>query len=463
MTSTLFGALTEAAKSYGYSKVVLEDLNGSLNYRKLIISAYVIAKKINSDSRNIAILLPTTIAAAITFFAAQSLGKISVMLNFTLGSRNLLNCCKLAQITEIITSRKFIHEAGLTDLVATLHTAGIRIIYLEDLKTSISFIDKISACFKSYFPYQNRQTNPTDPAIILFTSGSENTPKAVLLSHQNIISNIEQIESRIAFTPKDIMFNVLPIFHSFGLTVGTLLPLLRGLKTFLYPSPLHYKIIPKMIEKSKATILFGTDTFLSHYSKYASRESFKTIRYIFAGAEKLRDETFKEWQQKFGVLILQGYGVTEAAPVISVNSPQDNKIGTAGRLLPNIEYKIKKEKDINQGGRLFVKGPNIMLGYIKKNGKILCPKNSYHDTGDIVTIDKENYVTIIGRAKRFAKIAGEMISLTNVESYIRKIWPDNLHAVLSVPSTNKGEQLVLITDKANGELQELVHKLVVFR
>ncbi len=284
--------------------------------------------------------------------------------------------------------------------------------------------------------------------MVLFTSGSEGTPKGVVLTHENILANCRQVASRVDFSPSDIVFNALPLFHSFGLTGGMLLPLISGVKSFLYPSPLHYRIVPEMVYDTNATILFGTDTFLGGYARGGNPYDFYSVRYVFAGAEKLREETRRAWIEKFGLRILEGYGATETSPVLATNTPMHFRAGTVGRLLPGVAHRLEPVDGIAEGGRLVVAGPNIMAGYLSpaRAGEIEPPAGGWYDTGDIVAIDEEGYLRILGRAKRFAKIAGEMVSLGAVETLAAALWPDRSHAALALPDARKGEQVVLITD-----------------
>ena len=241
------------------------------------------------------------------------------------------------------------------------------------------------------------------------------------------------------------------------------------MRVFLYPSPLHYRIIPEMIYSSNATMLFGTDTFLSGYAAHAHPYDLFSIRYVFAAAEKLKEETKRVYTEKFGLRILEAYGATEAGPAISVNTPMHSKSSTVGRVLPSIEYYLEPMKGIEKGGRLIVKGPNIMLGYLKNDKPgVLQPishkykgkdEKGWYDTGDIVNIDEDNYLTIVGRAKRFAKIAGEMISLTAVEYEINVIWPDHSNAVVGIPDARKGEALILFTDNKEAKKDEVLKHL----
>jgi acyl-[acyl-carrier-protein]-phospholipid O-acyltransferase/long-chain-fatty-acid--[acyl-carrier-protein] ligase len=293
--------------------------------------------------------------------------------------------------------------------------------------------------------------------VILFTSGSEGLPKGVVLSHRNLLSNCQQLAARIDFNASDIVLNALPVFHSFGLTGGTLLPILNGVRTLLYPSPLHYRIVPALAYDANATILFGTDTFLSGYARMAHGYDFYSLRYIFAGAERVRDETRRTYSEKFGLRILEGYGATEAGPVIAVNTPMHFRAGTVGRLLPGIAARLDPVPGIAEGGRLSISGPNIMAGYLKADapGLLQPPLGGWHDSGDIVEIDEDGFITIRGRAKRFAKIGGEMVSLPAVEGYAAALWPDAEHAAVTRPDPRKGEQLVLFTTRKDADARAL--------
>jgi acyl-[acyl-carrier-protein]-phospholipid O-acyltransferase/long-chain-fatty-acid--[acyl-carrier-protein] ligase len=217
----------------------------------------------------------------------------------------------------------------------------------------------------------------------------------------------------------------------------------------LYPTPLHYRIVPELVYASNATILFGTDTFLNGYARSAHPYDFRSLRYVLAGAEPVRDSTRRTYLEKFGVRILEGYGVTETAPVLAINTPMHNRFGTVGRLMPGMEARLDPVVGIEDGGRLFVRGPNVMLGYMRaeKPGVLEPPPQGWHDTGDIVSIDAEGFITIRGRAKRFAKVGGEMVSLAAVEALAGELWPGRLSAATNRPDPRKGERIVLVTDE----------------
>ena len=287
--------------------------------------------------------------------------------------------------------------------------------------------------------------------MVLFTSGSEGAPKGVVLSHRNLLANIAQLSAAVDFSPADRVFNAMPMFHAFGLTGGALLPLLSGVRAFQYPSPLHYRVVPALIYATDSTIAFGTDTFLTGWARFAHPYDFYSMRYVFSGAEKVRDETRRIYAERFGVRVLEGYGATETAPVIALNTPMHSRVGTAGRMLPGVEHRVEKVEGIAEGGQLLVRGPNIMLGYLREAAPgVLEPlADGWYDTGDIVTVDADGFVTIHARAKRFAKIAGEMVSMPAAEALAARLWPAAAHAVVAVPDARKGEALVLLTTQAD--------------
>jgi acyl-[acyl-carrier-protein]-phospholipid O-acyltransferase / long-chain-fatty-acid--[acyl-carrier-protein] ligase len=445
---TLFEALVEAGRTRDTGKPVLEDpLGTKLTYKRLITSAQVLGRKLKPEAsvgENVGVMLPNTAGVAVTFFALQSTGRVPAMLNYTAGPMNVAAACTAAQVKTVLTSRAFIEKAHLEPIVDAI-APQVRVVYLEDVRRSITLADKIAGFLMPARPQVKRA--PNDPAAILFTSGSEGTPKGVVLSHKNMLANAFQSLSRVAVNGQDKVFNVLPVFHSFGLTAGLVMPLISGVPVHLYPSPLHYRIVPELVYQTNATILFGTDTFLNGYARAAHPYDFARVRLILAGAEAVKDRTRHIYMEKFGVRILEGYGVTETAPVLAINTPLANKAGTVGRLSPLMEARLEPVPGIDEGGRLYVRGPNVMLGYLRVEnpGVLEPPHDGWHDTGDIVTIDEQGFIKIRGRAKRFAKIGGEMVSLSAVEAMAAQIWPTDLSVVVSLPDQRKGERLVLMT------------------
>lgn len=459
-TETIFESLIDAKVTHGRGYKVAEDVERvPITYQQLIMRSFVLGRvfaKKTKPGEHVGVLLPNSLGITVVFFALQAYTRVPAMLNFTSGIKNLLAACVAANIKTVYTAKRFLKMAKLEEMGEALVKAGVNVIYLEDIRPKIHFYTKLKGFIYAQFPtfahtWINRKheeyLSPDAEAAILFTSGSEGTPKGVVLTHKNIQANRYQISSCVDFNASDRILNALPVFHSFGLTAGMLLPLLSGVYVFFYPSPLHYRIVPELAYDMNATILFGTDTFLTGYAKYASPYDFYSVRYIFAGAEKLRPETQMNWMQKFGIRILEGYGVTETSPVLTINTPMQYKAGTVGRLMPGIKFKLKSIPGIKEGGEFIVSGPNIMKGYLTTDnpGIIIPPPGGWYDTGDVVTVDEMGFVTIIGRVKRFAKIGGEMVSLAMVEQYISRQWPDHQHVVINMPDVRKGEQLVLLT------------------
>jgi acyl-[acyl-carrier-protein]-phospholipid O-acyltransferase/long-chain-fatty-acid--[acyl-carrier-protein] ligase len=456
---TVFQALLQAAEDHGRGRVAVEDpVSGALSYRKLLLGAAILGDKLMRyapEGGTVGLMLPNANGAVVTFFGLLSAGRVPAMINFTAGATNILAACKAAQITTILTSRVFVEKGRLDNMVAAV-AKEVAVVYLEDIRPTITLLDKIRGMMRAGAPLVPRKAD--DWAAILFTSGSEGTPKGVVLSHRNMLANAAQARARIDFGREDKVFNVLPVFHSFGLTVGMVLPLVSGVRLYLYPSPLHYRTVPELIYGVNATIMFGTDTFLAGYARSAHPYDFRSLRYILAGAEPVKESTRRVYLEKFGLRILEGYGVTETAPALALNTPMFNKFGAVGRILPGMEARLDKVEGVEEGGRLVVRGPNVMLGYLKTDrpGVLEPPPDGWHDTGDIVTIDAQGFVTIKGRAKRFAKVGGEMISLAAVEALAGDLWPQHASAVLAAPDARKGERLILATQKKDATRAEFM-------
>jgi acyl-[acyl-carrier-protein]-phospholipid O-acyltransferase/long-chain-fatty-acid--[acyl-carrier-protein] ligase len=462
---TLFESLLDARKIHGGDHQIIVDIERkAVTYNQLIARCFILGEQISKNTKSgeyVGFLLPNMVSSIVTFFALQAFGRVPAMLNFSTGGQNFIAACHVAKIKTIYTSKRFIDGAKLHHLVELAQKEQINILYLEDIREKITALDRICGLLKSKFAFYSfkkvNNSKSSDSAVVLFTSGSEGVPKGVVLTHENIQANRFQLASRVDFGSKDVVFNALPIFHSFGLTGGMLLPILAGIKTFFYPSPLHYRIVPELVYDTNATIMFGTNTFLSNYARFAHAYDFYSLRYVFAGAERLDEETRKIWSEKFGVRIFEGYGATETSPALATNTPMHNKPGTVGRLMPGIKFKLEEIPGITDGKKLLVCGPNVMKGYLlsANPGNITPPQDGWYDTGDIVAIDEKGYITIKGRAKRFAKIAGEMVSLTAAETNICKLCPQSSHAIIAMPDVKKGEQLILLTTNQTLTRQEI--------
>jgi acyl-[acyl-carrier-protein]-phospholipid O-acyltransferase/long-chain-fatty-acid--[acyl-carrier-protein] ligase len=457
---TLFEALVAAARLYGPSREILEDALGSrLTYGKLLIGVRALGVRLAADSKPgaaIGLMLPNSSGIVVALFAILSGGRVAALLNYTAGTASVLSALSTGNIGMVLTSNSFIEKADLGELVERIRQAGVKVVNIEDVRDAITRMEKA----KAFLFWRRRLVarNAEDPAVILFTSGSEGTPKGVVLSSRSFMANAAQVDSRIDFSCTDTLFNVLPLFHSFGLLGGAFLPLFYGVRLFLYPSPLHYKLIPTVARKVAPTVMFGTDTFLNGYARAAKDGDFDSLRMIVAGAEAVKPETRKMYRERFGALIVEGYGMTECSPVVAVNSSTFSRDGTVGRLLSGMEMRIDPVEGIEEGGRLHVSGPNLMLGYMKDDrpGVLQLRDGNWHDTGDIVSVDTDGFIAIKGRAKRFAKIAGEMISLGAVEMMVKQLWPEADHAAIAIPDKRRGERIVLITTQSPARKDELI-------
>ncbi|MGE0855387.1 MAG: AMP-binding protein [Hyphomicrobiaceae bacterium] len=471
--TTLFGALLDAARVHGWNKPIVVDADRqTLTYGRLVLAALVLGAKLAPLAPRkamVGVLLPNAAGAVTTLMALNAFGRVAAMLNFTAGARALGSAIRTGPIGVILTSRRFIETAKLGDVVSMIEKVEpspgrrVSIVYLEDVRASIGALDKLAGAMKAQAPrtvHRRHALAPDDAAVVLFTSGTEGEPKGVVLSSANLLSNAHQILAHAGemLTPSDVVLNPLPMFHSFGLTAATLMPLAGGMRTVLYPSPLHYRQVARTIAETRATVLFATDTFLQGYARAAEPGDLGSVRYVIAGAERVKEQTRRLWSET-GAQILEGYGATECAPVISCNLPNINRAGSVGPLLPGIEARLDPVEGIAEGGQLSVRGPNVLRGYLLPGlpGVLHPPAAGWHDSGDIVTIgDKDRIVTIRGRAKRFAKVGGEMVSLAAVEALASGLWPDNQHVVVSIPDDRKGEQLVLVTDVAAADQRTLI-------
>jgi acyl-[acyl-carrier-protein]-phospholipid O-acyltransferase/long-chain-fatty-acid--[acyl-carrier-protein] ligase len=454
--SSIFDALIAASRKYGAKKPILEDQERNpLTYLDLIRGSFALGRKISAFTKRgerVGVMLPSSSGGVVTFFALHAFGRVPTMLNFTAGIRNLRAACELAGVRTVLTSHRFVEQGKLHDLIDALETMT-NVVYLEDVRNTVGLADKLYAAAAGAMPKQFRTPlSPREPGVILFTSGSFGAPRGVVLSHANLVSNCRQIAQHIALDTNWVFFNPLPIFHVFGLTGGALLPIFSGLKAFQYPSPLHVKQIPPLVKDTRANVLFATDTFINQYARSAEKDELSGLTFVVCGAEKVRDETHNLIHEKFGPIpLLEGYGATECSPVIAVNKPEDNRRGTVGALLPGMETRLEPVEGIPGGGKLLVRGPNVMSGYLRPDGGVEPPNGGWHDTGDVVSITDDGWVKILGRVKRFAKVGGEMVSLTAAEDLAAAVWPDCRHAVVALPDPKKGERLVLVTDRRDAE------------
>ena len=452
---TLYSAFCDAVEMFGRRRRLLEDMR-QIEYTyqdllKMVLMLGRLAARHSAEGERVGLLLPNLAPTLGLLIGLTARRRVPAMLNYTAGADGLQAACTAAEIRLVITSRAFVDQARLAGKLAQL--AGVRLLYLEDLRAEATPFDKLwLMAYALWFPRGVAQpAHPEDAAVVLFTSGSEGKPKGVVLPHRALLANIAQVRAVIDVSAEDKVLNALPIFHSFGLTGGTLLPLFSGASLFLYPTPLHYRIIPELAYDRICTVLFGTSTFLGNYARFAHPYDFYKLRYVVAGAERLAEPVRLAWFEKFGLRIFEGYGATETAPVLAVNTPMAYRTGTVGQLLPGIEARLVPVPGIARGGMLHVRGPNIMAGYLRfeRPGVLEAPHSDlgagWYETGDVVEFDDDRFLRIVGRVKRFAKVAGEMVSLEAVEKLAAAVSADKAHAASTQVDAQRGETIVLFT------------------
>jgi acyl-[acyl-carrier-protein]-phospholipid O-acyltransferase/long-chain-fatty-acid--[acyl-carrier-protein] ligase len=478
-TETRFGPASVPAAIAARAKErpgfeIIEDVTWKpVTYRRLMMGAGLLAEQwriqLNASqagtppphSERVGVLLPNVVGLPVTLLSLWEVGKVPAILNYTTGPAIMLACAQLAGLKHIITSRVFLTKAKID--VQPLEAAGVRFHYLEEVRAGISGTAKLAALVRSWFAPAGALRGahePQDTAVVLFTSGSEGVPKGVELSHGNLLANIRQMCCVCDLQDSDRFFTALPMFHSFGLTVGTLLPLIRSAYVFIYPSPLHYRVVPTVLYDKNATVFLATNTFLAGYARKAHPYDFRSVRYLFAGAEKIQENTIRTWNERFGIRVLEGYGATECGPCISVNTPLHPRQGSAGELLPGMEWRVEPVDGVAEGGRLLVRGPNVMKGYLNPDADAKFKAlGGWYDTGDIVRVDDGNFIHILGRLKRFAKVSGEMVSLTAVEDALAGAFPQYglrfAVAVVAKPDEDKGERLIAVANDSKLTLEEI--------
>lgn len=453
--ATLYEKFIAVARRYGRAARIVEDVRGvEETYGDLLKATLVLGRlgtRLATEREPVGILMPNLSTTVALLLGLSATGRVPAMLNHTAGAEALRSACMAACIGTVITSRQFVETARLYPALDAL--CDQRIVFIEDLRERFGWRDKLwLAAWAWWWPRALRTVrDPGATAVLLFTSGSEARPKGVALSHDALLTNIEQMRAVIDFSPADRFLNALPMFHSYGLTACTLMPILCGVRLLLYTNPLRYRAIPEIAYQRDCTFLFGTSTFLSHYGREAHPYDFHRVRVVVSGAEKLNSEVSRYWLEKFGLRIFEGYGATECAPVLALNTPLAFRAQTAGRFLPGVEYRLVPVEGIPRGGRLHVRGPNLMQGYLRvEEPGVLQPPQSeigvgWYDTGDVIDVDSDGYVTVLGRVKRFAKIAGEMVALDSIEKVAGHASPAHRHAAMVEAIEGVGETTVLFT------------------
>ncbi len=465
--TTLFSQLINSAKTYSINSNIVQDIYyKNISYRFLINRSFLLGKIIISNKKYnnnkfIGLMMPTIADSNIIFWAFQAVGLIPVIIDIAIGVMLILQCCEKANINTIYTSKDFIKKLNQSNLINHLKMHKINVVFLEDFQSLFTLKNKIinfilATLFPTiYYNYICLDQNSDKTAVVLITVGVQGLAKLVYLSHNNILYNKSQILSCIDINRRDIIFNAFPISSCIGL-MYMILSNLAGVKTYLYPSPMHYKIIPELVYYIGATILLGNNIWLREYVSFANSYDFYTLRYVIAAGNKLTSYTSQLWFEKFGVRIFNSYSLTEASAVIAMNTPMYNKKETVGRLMPNIDYYLCPVSGVNNNyGKLYIKGPNIA---VEENG--VKTKSKWYDTGDIVSVDNEGYITILDHFTRFIKVDDRVIFLYILESIVDYIDPtsDNIALLISttpaVPeSTN--QNIILVTTNNSLHLTDI--------
>jgi acyl-[acyl-carrier-protein]-phospholipid O-acyltransferase / long-chain-fatty-acid--[acyl-carrier-protein] ligase len=462
------------------------DIEGvEISHKKFLTGVLLFSRKIEaySPEQNIGLLLPSSGGGAIASMAILSLGKTLVNLNFTAGKKALESAAKQAEVKHIYTSKKFLDKMLERGMDLESYFPKSKLLMLEDIKDEISTLSRIGTLLKaillpasfiqkSYF----KEVSMNDTAAILFSSGSEGSPKGVELSHSNIAANAKQAAIELSAADSDVIMSTLPTFHAFGFAITTLMPLSEGIPIVCHADPKDVTTIASGVQKYSGTILVGTPTFLRMYtiSKKVSSESMQSLRLVVAGAEKLRPEVRDGFEAKFKMSVYEGYGTTETSPGASVNLPDikspfklRNRPGTVGKAFSGTEFRIVDPDSLDpiptgEDGLILIGGPQIMKGYLKmpeKTAEVIELIDGYrwYRTGDKGHLDKDGFLTIVDRYSRFAKIGGEMISLTTVEEEILDACKikDLEIAATCLPDQRKGEKIVLLSTN-NLDKNELI-------
>lgn len=456
--SSIPAAILAARRTLGSDRVAFEDIEGkTLTYGELTLGAAVLERLLRArfaPGERVGVLLPAAPGAAAVLLAFWRSGRVPALLNPTVGSGPLVSALRTARCKAVLSSRAFVEQGGFGDLLDRVRESGLRVVWTDDLRAEAGVLDKLAAFFARH--RVPRDIGRDSEAAVLFTSGTEGAPKGVVLTHGNLLANVAQLRTRAPIGPDDRAVSALPLFHSFGLTAGIVLTLATGIRTGLHPSPLHYRAIPELAQRVQATILFGTDTFLAGWGRRATAEHFASLRAVVAGAEPVKATTRAIWSDRFGASILEGYGATETGPVLALNDLDDPRPGTVGRLLPGIQHRLAPVPGVD-GALLSVRGPNVMAGYLLAGaeGRIEPPDGGWYDTGDIVRIGPEGHVTIVGRARRFAKVGGEMVSLAMIEALAAEVWPGEPLGAVALSDPRKGERVVLAIAHPGATLDDL--------
>jgi acyl-[acyl-carrier-protein]-phospholipid O-acyltransferase/long-chain-fatty-acid--[acyl-carrier-protein] ligase len=472
-TSTLSHRFIAAAKRHWSSIAIADSTGKQLSFGQTLTAALLLKKWIRDNcaaSRSVGLLLPSSVGGALANLGVTLAGKTAVNLNFTAGPEATAYAIEKCEISTILSSRAFLEKAKLAELPGT--------VYLEDVLATFSPTSKALAMLAARLLPAGvlaGSTQPDDVAAVIFSSGSTGTPKGVMLSHWNLISNVDATAQVYSVDHTDCMLGVLPFFHSFGYSYTLWFPLLNGFKAVFHPNPTDAKAIGELAGAHHPTLFLSTPTFCLGYLRKCTREQLGSIRYLLVGAEKLRPALVEAFEEKFGVTPLEGYGCTEMGPVISVNVANHErtgyKPGTAGRPLPHVSLRIVDPETIGdpetmaplatgETGLLLVNGPSRMLGYVgepERTAQALI--DGYYSTGDLVSVDSEGFLHIVDRLARFSKIAGEMVPHLKIEEAAHQILGDQPCVALGIPDEQRGERLALLYTQSETTPSQLWQRL----
>lgn len=454
------------ARRHAKKLAIIDKTTGkSITYSKALIGALILCSKFRKyDKGFIGIMIPTSAGCALSSVAMLMSGRVPVMINYSTGAENNARYAqKKCKFRTIIASK------ALLDKIDCPVMDGM--VMIEDLMASVTTGDKLKAILKSLLPVSIllslfHSGNENDTAAMLFTSGSEKDPKAVPLSHKNVISNIEGFSDYLGVSSEDKLISNLVFFHVFGLTVNLWVPFYHGMTNVTYANPLDFQTVSRIAREEKPTIMVGTPSFFWGYLQKSDPGDFKSLRFMITGADKCPDALREGFRNKHGVVLLEGYGTTETSPVISVNSLEFNRPGSTGKVLPNIQVRIEnfetgQDCSVGEIGKILVKGPSVMKGYYddpEQTAEVL--KDSWYNTGDMGYLDKDGYLWHAGRFKRFTKVGGEMVSLVKVENTLEKyLPPEVLCCVVEIMDEKKGS-LIIAAVSAEINKTEILRKMM---
>jgi acyl-[acyl-carrier-protein]-phospholipid O-acyltransferase/long-chain-fatty-acid--[acyl-carrier-protein] ligase len=451
------------AKKFSKKIAIDDKMTGrAMNYESTLIAALILAKKLSAyRDTHLGIMVPTSMGAILAILATVFLRKIPVMINYSTGAEeNCRYAQKTCNFTTIVTS-----SALLAKIKCPLLPG---MVCIEDILKSVTVFDKLKAALKAKRSAASLSAaypaDPEDTVVVLFTSGSEKEPKAVPLTHRNIAVNLADATRALPISHADTIFSILPLFHVFGYTVNCWLPITLGMTTLTYANPLEYRKIAQVIKTDKPTVMAGTPSFFAGYLRESEAGDFASLRLAIPGADKTPEWLRRGYKQKHNIDLLEGYGCTETSPIISVNTPTDNRPGSIGKPFASVRARIVDPEtgaDLPRGaeGKLLVKGDSIMKGYLDAAETAKSLKDGWYDTGDMAMIDADGYIWHRGRYKRFIKVGGEMVSLVKTESVLEEVLPQGVECcVVEAADEFKGSRLVAALSKSVDE-EDLVRKL----